>query len=101
MAYVLGNSGVAVVSGTSVVTTIDRGGAGPFALGVNPATGYVYVAEFVSHTLLVLSGTNVITTLPTGITPAGVGVNESTGYAYVSNQGSDSITVISGTQVLV
>ncbi len=83
---------------------VPQGGGGPSLLsdpiGVNPLTGYVYVANHHGNTVTVISGTQVITQLVTGESPSAVGVNPVTGYVYVADWGG-RVTVISGTQVLV
>jgi YVTN family beta-propeller protein len=70
------------------------------AIGINPDNGYVYIAEADQNRVHVLSGTQVIETLATGMEPRAIGVNPRTGYVYIANSGSNSVTVISATQVI-
>jgi YVTN family beta-propeller protein len=70
------------------------------AIGINPDNGYVYIAEADLNRVHVLSGTQVVQTLTTGVEPRAIGVNPRTGYVYVANTGSNSVTVISETQVI-
>jgi DNA-binding beta-propeller fold protein YncE len=52
-----------VLSGTQVITTLVVG-AQPGAVGVNPVTGYIYVANILSNNVSVLTNTQVVATLP-------------------------------------
>lgn len=72
----------------------------PEAIGVNPTTGYIYVANCGDNTVSVISQTTVIATLPTGRWPNTVGVNPVTGYVYVTNWTSDTVTILKETQVI-
>ncbi len=96
-----------VLSGTQVITTVTGLTGGPTAVGVNPINGYVYVANSLTDTVTVVSGTDVIATVPTGYNLAywaggAVEVDPTTGYVYV--MGHDEapfygfVTVLSGTQ---
>jgi len=93
-----------------VTTTIPLSpgiGFGPSAIGVNPTSGYVYVANsardwkagWESHAVSILSGTQVITNVQVPGRPLDVAVNPASGYAYVALD-SDDLTVLSGTQVI-
>ncbi len=70
------------------------------AVGVNPASGYVYVANMSSGDVTVFPGAEVVTTLAAGTYPNAVSVNPATGYVYVANQTGNDVTVLSDTQVL-
>jgi YVTN family beta-propeller protein len=76
-------------------------GAEPFAIGVNPSTGRVYVANVNSDTVSVIDGaTNtVVATVAVGNYPTGVGVNPSTDRVYVANMHSDTVSVIAGPSI--
>lgn len=107
---------VSVISGTQTITDPIPVGTSNTNLGVNgywgierdgsthiiaahPA-GYVYVANWVSNTVSILSNTQWITDVVVGINPNAVGVDPATGYVYVANIGSDTVSVISGTSVI-
>lgn len=62
-------------------------------------TGYVYVSNWMSNTVSVISDTQKITDIPVGSNPNAIGVDPGGGYVYVANIGSDSVSVISDTQV--
>jgi YVTN family beta-propeller protein len=79
------------MSGTQVVTTVAGGGD---AIGVNPATGHVYVANYYSNTITVLNGIEVIGTLAVGAGPQTIAVNPATGLVYVGNRIGHSITIL-------
>ena len=72
-----------VVSGTQVIATVPVA-HNPQAIGINPATGHVYVGGRNSYEVTVLSGTKVITKLTPARGPSAIGVNPVTGYVYVS-----------------
>jgi len=87
---------MAVLSGTQVITKVDFGSYSfPYAIGVNPKSGYVYVVHAASNTVSVVSGTQVVEVLPAGSMPSAVGVNPETGLIYVVNRNSQDVTVIS------
>ena len=79
----------------------------PIVVGVNPTTGYIYVANTLwvhmahwgANSVTVLSGTKVITTLGVGQQPGAVGVNPVTGYVYVANMLSNNLLVLANTRV--
>jgi YVTN family beta-propeller protein len=86
-----------VIHGTEEIAQVHSFGE---VIGINLDNGYVYIAEADQNRLYVLSGTQVVRTLTTGIEPRAIGVNSHTGYVYVANNGSNSVTVISETQVI-
>jgi DNA-binding beta-propeller fold protein YncE len=55
-----------VLSGTQVITVVTGLTDGPAAIGVNPVNSYIYVANSLTDTVMVVSGTEVIATVPTG-----------------------------------
>lgn len=116
--YVL-NSGsnpatVSVISGTQVIGTIPVGTSST-SVGVHPfwgierdgsthiieasPSGYIYVANWGSNSVSVISHTQKVTDVIVGTNPNAVGVDPVGEYVYVANIGSDSVSVISGTQV--
>jgi DNA-binding beta-propeller fold protein YncE len=95
-----------ILSGTQVITATgsERHWWSPQDgnVRVNPATGYVYVARhnypFENSDLTILSGTQVITSLPLSIGP--IGISPASGYVYLGSKFSDTVTVMSGTEVI-
>lgn len=85
------------VSFTTITTTV---GTMPAAIDVNPAPGYVYVANKGGSTVSILQGTSVVTTVVTGGSPRSVAFNTFSGYAYVGNNSESSVSVLEGTSVL-
>ena len=90
---------VFVINGRSntIITTVAVG-SHPLGVGVNPANGRAYVANFESNTVSVIHGTsnNVIATIPVGQLPSAVDVDMYTNRIYVTNIGTDSVSVIDG-----
>ena len=86
--------------GVSFVTITTTVGTTPAAIDVNPATGYVYVANKGGATVSILQGTSVVTTVVTGGSPRAVAVNNFSDYAYVGNNFGNSVSVLEGTSVL-
>ncbi len=87
--------------GGTVVVTVPVG-SGPFGVGYNSASGYVYVANEGSNDVSVINGTTVVATVPVGYEPGGVAYDSENGYVYVANSHwfSDSVSVINGTTVV-
>jgi YVTN family beta-propeller protein len=75
-------------------------GAHPQAIGINPVTHTIYVANTHSNNVMMIDGTNnsVIATMPAGNGPYAIAVDTAANKAYVSNMGKDSPTVIDGRQ---
>ena len=92
-AYVAGYNTVAVISGTQIITTLATTSSGT-AIGVNPTTGHVYLADYYNDNVTVLSGTEVVGTLAVGASPISVGVNPISGLIYVANHLGQSISII-------
>jgi len=106
---------VSVISGTQVIGTIPVGNGntnlgvdgfwgveldGPtHIIGAHPS-GYVYVANWFSNTVSIISDTQWITDVAVGTNPNAIGVDPATCYVYVANTGSDSVSVIQGTSVV-
>jgi YVTN family beta-propeller protein len=79
-----------------VTTTVAAGNA-PRALGVNPVTNMIYVANQGGNTVTVINGaTNATTTVTAGTGCFAVAVNPVTNKIYVANPGSNNVTVING-----
>ena len=74
-------------------------GSSPEWAGYDSSNGYVYVTNFGSNSVSVISGTSVTATVDVGSSPEGVGYDSSNNYIYVANDGSGSVSVISGTSV--
>jgi len=63
-AYTANSNGTStVLSGSQVITTLAVS-VSPGVIGVNPTSGYIYVADTLSNTVTVLSGTQIVATLP-------------------------------------
>jgi YVTN family beta-propeller protein len=92
---------VTVINGadSSVIATVGVG-AGPQAIGINPVTHTIYVANTHSNNVTMIDGTSnsVIATIATGNGPYAIAVNTAANKAYVSNMGKSSLTVIDGRQ---
>jgi DNA-binding beta-propeller fold protein YncE len=112
------DNNVSVLSGTSVVATVNVSGgstdcslcAEPDFVAYNGANGYVYVVDRLSGegaggAVTVLSGTTAVGTVEVGIDPTFAVVDNSSGEVYVTNALSNSVTVIQdalpGTSVAV
>src|ERR1017187_3988182 len=80
------------------VTATVSAGTKPDAVAVDPVTNTIYVANYGSSNVTVISGaTNTVTaTVPAGIEPDGIAINSVTNTIYVANYGSSNVTVISG-----
>ncbi|MBM3190395.1 MAG: YncE family protein [Chloroflexi bacterium] len=109
------SSSVAVVSNTTVIANVLVG-AKPNALTYSDLNRYVYVVNSgeTPATVSVISVTQVIATIPVGISSTGLGTDFTwgteqdgstdiiragpTGYVYVANWGSNSVSVLRGTQ---
>ena len=86
-------------SGASRLGTVrvgNGGAAGGTGLGVNPATGRVFVANTADNTMSVLDGPGVylVATVAVGRDPGMIGVNPVTNRAYVGNRGDDTVQVV-------
>ena len=81
----------------TVIATVSVG-SNPVAVGVNPTTDRVYVANNVSYNVSVIDGSTnqVIATVPVGTRPLGVDVNPTTDRVYVTNTVSNNVSVIDG-----
>jgi len=79
------------------------GGPPALNVGTDPLTavydggdGYVYIVNFVSGNVSVISGTTVIGTVAVGGEPYGATYDSADGYVYVSNGNSANVSVING-----
>jgi YVTN family beta-propeller protein len=80
---------------------LTRGiGVRPVAVDVNPTTGYVYVVNYESDSVSILSGTQLLKNVPVGEDPRSIGVNPATGLVYVPNFNGGTLSILSGTQVV-
>jgi YVTN family beta-propeller protein len=69
-------------------------GGGPAHMDIDPLTGYVYIANYGSDTVSVISGTEVITNIKVGVYPYGIAVNPTNGWVYVTNNLDNSVSVL-------
>src|SRR5436309_1838606 len=89
------HSGIGIAMADSVIATIHVG-MNPQAAAVNTNTGSVYVVDYSSNTVSVISPNNqVIATIPVGKGPIAVAFNPNTGNVYVNNVLSNTVSVIS------
>src|SRR5205809_66186 len=87
--------------GGTVVATVPVGNY-PVGAAYNSKNGYVYVANFVSNSVSLISGTTVVATVPIGYgaNPHGVAYDVVNSYVYVANYGQKDVNVIDGTAVV-
>src|SRR5256712_712365 len=85
--------------GGTVIATIPVGDY-PFGVAYDSGNGYVYVANYNSNNVSIISGTTVVATIPVGGGPSGIVYDGGNGYVYVANLASNNTSVISGTTVL-
>src|SRR5205809_52156 len=87
--------------GGTVVATVPVGNY-PVGAAYNSKNGYVYVANFVSNSVSLISGTTVVATVPIGYgaNPYGVAYDGGNRYVYVTNSGRSAVSVIDGTTVI-
>jgi YVTN family beta-propeller protein len=111
-----GSDDVSIVSGTAVVATPTVGGIssmlGPSTgdgyiaygstgiIAFGPGAGYVYVTNWDSGTISVISHTSVISTLAVGGRPNAIVASPLSGRIFAANPASNSVAVISGTAVI-
>ena len=80
---------------------LTRGlGVRPVAVDMNPTTGYMYIVNYESDSVSILSGMQLVKNVPIGEGPRSIGVNPATGLVYVPNYNGDTISILSGTQVV-
>jgi YVTN family beta-propeller protein len=81
------------------VATTVRVGSSPTGVAVNPATGLVYVSNYDSNTVSVISESSdsVVATIPVGLSPNGVAFDPVTNEVWVANESSFTLSVISTT----
>jgi YVTN family beta-propeller protein len=72
-------------------------GTGPVGIGLSPAGGTAYVANYEGNSVSVIdTNTNTVTaTVQVGTNPLGIAVTPGGGFAYVANNFSNSVSVIS------
>jgi len=83
----------------TVVATVGVG-SGPDGVAYDGGNGDMYVANTLSDTVSVISGTTVVATVVVGTDPQGVAYDSGNGYVYVANTYSNNVSVISGTTVV-
>ena len=80
----------------TLITTIPTGG-NPVAVGLNPVTNKIYVANQSGNSLTVINGaTNQATNVFTGSGPDALDINPVTNKIYVADGGASAVTVIDG-----
>jgi YVTN family beta-propeller protein len=79
------------------VTITATVGLAPKAIGINPNTGYVYVANSDEGSVTILQGTAVVTTVSVGDSPRSIGVNPATGNVYVGDYVGNHVAILNGT----
>ena len=89
-----------VMPGLSMAETVTAqvtAGTSPNAVAVNPASGWVYVANSGSANVTAIDGaTHAASSIAVGTTPRAIAVNPVTNRVYVANNGSANVTVIDG-----
>ncbi|MBI5937761.1 MAG: choice-of-anchor D domain-containing protein [Betaproteobacteria bacterium] len=79
------------------VTASVTVGTSPIAVAVNPASGWVYVANNGSANVSAINGaTHAASAIAAGTSPRAIAVNPATNRIYVANNGSANVTVIDG-----
>lgn len=103
---------MAVLDGPKLVQLVRWPGelseTAPRGIALHPGTGWVYVADYDRDAVHVISGTEVLTTIPNvGYNPHAIAIQPDTGYVYVANARGHpkqvepgNVAIISGTQVI-
>jgi DNA-binding beta-propeller fold protein YncE len=91
--YAAGNSVVAVISETQIITLLSTLSSGT-SMGVDPTTGYVYMASEYGDDVTVIAGLGMVGTVAVGVDPIAVGVNPVSRLVYVANHLGQSISII-------
>jgi YVTN family beta-propeller protein len=88
--------GTAQAAKRCTVTDTIPVGSGPTGVAANPESNTVYVGNFDSDTVSVISGrTNTVTaTIPVGAGPSGVAVDAKAKAVYVANNNSNTVSVL-------
>jgi len=92
-------SAISVIDGaTNPAATPAYAQSQPWAVAVDPATNFIYVADNGSNTVSVIDGRSntVTTTVPAGSNPNALVVDPVNNLVYVSNLNSSSLTVFNG-----
>lgn len=80
---------VTAVIGTQVIGTMDAGDR-PWGVGVNPNTGYAFVANRDGNSISVYHNAVPVTTIPAnGLAPFAVGVDTINNDVYIANRGDE------------
>jgi YVTN family beta-propeller protein len=80
-----------------VVANVPLPGARcPYAVDVNPTSGYVYVANHESGNVTVLSATTVLATVPAGAWPTAIASTPNSVRTYVTNLQDRTVSVFDG-----
>jgi YVTN family beta-propeller protein len=81
-----------------VIATLTLGSE-PYGAAYDPDNGYVYITNFNSRNVSVLSGTRVIASVNVGRSPSGGIYDPKNGYVYIPNSASNNVSVINGTKL--
>ncbi len=87
-------SAVAPQVAFSILTTVPVGSS-PEGSAYDAGTGQLFVANYLSDTVSVISGSTVVATIPVQDNPYGVAYDSGMHEIFVTNFGSDSVSVIS------
>src|SRR6267143_1768864 len=95
LTLVLSVASVAHADGATATVPV---GPSPFALAFDPMNGDVYVANFNSRTVSVISGSSntVVANVTVGSHPSAMAVDTADGDVYVANFWAGTVSVISG-----
>ena len=92
---------LSVLSGASTSSTLFVGtGSHPWALACDSSNGYVYIANYGSHNVSIVSGSRFVGSVQVGSLPENLLFNPANGDVYVANYNSSNVSVISGTAVV-
>ena len=83
----------------SVVQSSIPAGDSPVAIGIDPTTGDIYVANNGSDNVTVINGSTnqvIVPSISVGSDPVAIAFDSLDGDIYVANNGSNNVTVISG-----
>ncbi len=97
--YCASGGDVSILQGTALVTTIPLPASSPEYEISDPVTGYVYVGNYNSSSVSVLSNTSVLSTVSTGAYPYWGAYDPADGYVFISND--VTVSAFSGASVVV
>ncbi|MDE1858871.1 MAG: Ig-like domain repeat protein, partial [Thaumarchaeota archaeon] len=97
--YVRTQTGVAVISGSSVAANIADG-LGIGGIAYDSANGYVYAGAIYTNTVSVVSGTTLVTTISGFSGPYNILYDPGNGDVYVANFFAHTLSLVSGTSIV-